>query len=92
MRMLAVEPTIRCTLSDLLVGHGRDDMMCSCGSVGCGGNVSSPPSEITGLGIDEDDDGDEWVKGIDCCSHGGKPGHSHIKVIQEEKTKKKLFH
>ena len=94
MRMLAVEPTIRCTLNDLLVGRGNDDMMCPCGSPGCGGNLAAPPAEITGLKIDEKDEGDEWVKNIDCCSHHiGKPGnHSHIKVTVEEKPKKKLFH
>jgi len=92
MRMLAVEPSIRCTLSDLLVGRGKDDMMCSCGSPECGGNVSCPPVEVTGLGADEEEDGDEWVKGIECCSHGGNITHKHIKVVQEEKIKKKLFH
>ena len=94
MRMLAVEPTIRCTLSDLLVGRGKDDQMCSCGSANCGGNISLPPAEITGLNLDEQDDGDEWVQNIDCCSHHlGKPSsHTHIKVIPEEKPKKKLFH
>lgn len=94
MRMLAVEPTIRCTLNDLLVGRGNDEMMCPCGSPGCGGNLAAPPAEITGLAIDEADEGDEWVKNIDCCSHRiGKPSnHSHIKVTVEEKPKKKLFH
>ncbi|ODN82782.1 hypothetical protein L202_01058 [Cryptococcus amylolentus CBS 6039] len=95
MRMLAVEPSIRCTLSDLLVGRGKDEMMCPCGSEDCSGSVSVPPEEITGLTAQEMDDGDEWVKGIDCCSHHpGRPGnHQHIKVVgSEEKPKKKLFH
>ncbi|WVW81093.1 hypothetical protein I302_103084 [Kwoniella bestiolae CBS 10118] len=94
MRMLAVEPSIRCTLSDLLVGRGKDDMMCSCGSPECSGSILPPPKEITGLGNDELDDGDEWVKNIECCSHhpGKTVGHSHIKVVPEEKPKKKLFH
>lgn len=96
MRMLAVEPTIRCTLSDLLVGRGKDDMMCSCGAAGCGGNLSMPPPEITGLSPEDEDDGDEWVKNIECCSHligtGKHATHSHIKVVPEEKPKKKLFH
>ncbi len=98
MRMLAVEPSIRCTLSDLLVGKGKDDMMCSCGSAECSGGVNSPPAEILGLNNNEaevDDDGDEWVKSIECCSHPqtrGHPKHEHIKVVSEEKPKKKLFH
>ncbi|WVR08460.1 hypothetical protein IAU60_005515 [Kwoniella sp. DSM 27419] len=94
MRMLAVEPSIRCTLSDLLVGRGRDDMMCPCGSPDCSGAISLPPKEVTGMNGDEEDDGDEWVKAIDCCSHniGKAPTHAHIKVIPEEKPKKRLFH
>jgi serine/threonine protein kinase len=94
MRMLAVEPSIRCTFSDLLKGQGKDDMMCPCGSPDCGGATSCPPAELTGVSIDEEDDGDEWVKNIECCSHTpGQPSkHSHIKVIPEEKPKKKLFH
>ena len=94
MRMLAVEPSIRCTLSDLLVGRGKDDMMCSCGSPECGGALGAPPKEITGMDDGEEDDGDEWVKSIECCSHHpGKPSkHTHIKVVPEEKPKKKLFH
>lgn len=96
MRMLAVEPSIRCTLSDLLVGRGKDDMMCSCGSVECGGNLGLPPAEITGINDGEEDEGDEWIQRIECCSHqrakGEKVGHTHIKVVQEEPKKKKLFH
>ncbi|WWC92075.1 uncharacterized protein L201_007029 [Kwoniella dendrophila CBS 6074] len=94
MRMLAVEPSIRCTLSDLLMGRGRDDMMCSCGSPECSGSILPPPKEITGMSGDELDDGDEWVKNIECCSHhpGKQVNHNHIKVVPEEKPKKKLFH
>lgn len=95
MRMLAVEPTIRCTLSDLLKGRGHDDMMCPCGAPDCGGNISVPPAELTGVSADEEDQGDEWVQKIECCSHlkpGQKPGHSHIKVAEDKPAKKKLFH
>lgn len=93
MRMLAVEPSIRCTLSDLLHGHGHDDQMCGCGSSECGGAVSQIPTSITGVEPGEDD-GDHWIQNIECCSqHPGKPvNHKHIKVVQEEKPKKKLFH
>lgn len=93
MRMLAVEPSIRCTLGDLLFGEGNDDQMCPCGRSECGGNLSRPPSELTG--VDEDDDeGDHWIQSIECCSHHpGRPvNHQHIKVVQDEKPKKKLFH
>ena len=96
MRMLAVEPSIRCTLSDLLSGRGKDDMMCACGSPECGGNISVLPAEVTGMTAMDEDEGDEWVKGIETCSHilgtGKSCGHAHIKVVAEEKSKKKLFH
>lgn len=96
MRMLAVEPSIRCTLSDLLKGRGNDDMMCSCGSPECDGNLGLPPAEVTGIQDGEEDDGDEWVQKIECCSHprarGEKVTHTHIKVVQDEPKKKKLFH
>lgn len=95
MRMLAVEPTIRCTFSDLLKGRGHDDMMCPCGSADCGGNISVPPAELTGVSAEEDDQGDEWIQKIECCSHlkpGQKPPHQHIKVAEEKPAKKKLFH
>ena len=96
MRMLAVEPTIRCTFSDLLKGQGRDDMMCSCGSEDCGGSASCPPAEITGVSVDEEDNGDEWIQNIECCSRkfgtGEKINHTHIKVVADEPKKKKLFH
>lgn len=91
MRMLAVEPSIRCTLHDLLYGEGRDDQMCPCGRSECGGNLSRPPSELTGVDTD-DDEGDHWVQNIECCSHGKPVTHTHIKVVQEDKPKKKLFH
>ena len=96
MRMLAVEPSIRCTLSDLLKGQGKDAMMCSCGAEDCGGSASCPPVELTGVSQDEEDNGDEWVQNIECCSRNygtGKPvTHQHIKVVPEEPKKKKLFH
>jgi hypothetical protein len=93
MRMLAVEPSIRCTLSDLLVGHGNDDQMCACGAADCSGGVHYIPQAITGVDH-KDDDGDHWIQNIECCSRMiGKPvNHKHIKVVQEEKPKKKLFH
>lgn len=91
MRMLAVEPSIRCTLHDLLFGEGSDDQMCPCGRSECGGNLSRPPSELTGVDSN-DDEGDHWIQSIECCSHGKPVTHTHIKVVQEEKPKKKLFH
>lgn len=71
-------------------------MMCPCGAADCGGNVSMPPAEVTGVSAEEEDEGDEWVQNIECCSHllgtGRTPQHGHIKVVPEEKPKRKLFH
>ena len=96
MRMMAVEPTIRCTFSDLLKGVGHDDMMCACGSAECNGNLGAPPADLTGMSDGEADQGDEWLQNIDCCSHaygtGKRVNHTHIKVVPEEKPKRKLFH
>lgn len=102
-RMLAVEPSLRCTLSDLLRGKGRDGLHCDCGAEGCGGMFYNPAGhermKEEGM-VDEDDHGDEWLKNIACCSHpggctaGGREGHSHIKVQPESETKsfkQKLF-
>ncbi|KAJ9096093.1 hypothetical protein QFC19_007319 [Naganishia cerealis] len=100
-RMLAVEPTLRCTLSDLLRGKGKDGLHCECGAEGCGGPFYNPVQhermKEEGM-VDEDDHGDEWLKSIACCSHpggSGRDGHTHIKVQPETEVKsfkQKLFH
>jgi hypothetical protein len=49
---------------------------------------------------DDDDHGDDWLKGIRTCAHivkDGKPGeqadHPHVKVMSEDsKRKNSLFH
>lgn len=99
-RMLAVEPSLRCTLSELLRGKGRDGLHCDCGAEGCGGPLHSKDSEEEyGEYFHDSDKGDEWLKSIACCSHpdrglvNGQPTHTHLKVQPEEsKIKKKLFH
>lgn len=96
-RMLTVEPSLRCTLSELLRGKGKDGLHCSCGAEGCGGAFYTPSEQhrLEELGLTDEDHGDDWVKNIPCCSHpgGASDGHQHIKVMPEEgKIKKKLFH
>ncbi|KAJ9122616.1 hypothetical protein QFC22_002045 [Naganishia vaughanmartiniae] len=100
-RMLAVEPSLRCTLSDLLRGKGKDGLHCECGAEGCGGPFYNPVQhermKEEGM-VDEDDHGDEWLKSISCCSHpggptaGGREGHTHIKVQPETEAKSSLKH
>lgn len=94
-RMLSVEPTIRCTLSELLRGRGKDGLHCECGADGCGGEFYTPAIQRQIEEVGDDDHGDEWLQSIACCSHpgGARDHHQHIKVQPEEgKIKKKLFH
>lgn len=96
--MMAVEPSLRATLSELLRGKGKDGLHCDCGQEDCGGPEYSAAEQKrrdeSGFYEDEDDHGDEWLKSIECCSHsngGGMIGHTHIKVQQEEPKKKTLL-
>ncbi|KAG8861148.1 serine/threonine protein kinase [Tulasnella sp. 330] len=101
-RMMFIEPSARCTISDLLSGTGKKGgLMCRCGGKECGGGLNTPPSEPKeDEDEDEDDgecdtdDGDVWLKSIIPCSHGGQssPVHTHIKVAVDEKAAKKRFH
>ena len=98
-RMLFVEPTSRCTLTDLLKGRGKTSgLLCGCKSATAGASAESPPPSFS-MGhcvdhddCDEEDDGDEWLKSIESCSKPGiMPGHVHIKVAGEEKQGKRKF-
>ncbi|KAG5653968.1 hypothetical protein H0H81_008836 [Sphagnurus paluster] len=100
-RMLFVEPSSRCTLTDLLKGKGKTSgLLC-----GCDRSPQHSPRDLTrkashGHCVDHDDcdsededDGDEWIKSIAPCSQPGMgAGHVHIKVAEEEKkTGKRRF-
>ncbi|OBZ75840.1 Serine/threonine-protein kinase oca2 [Grifola frondosa] len=85
-RMMYVEPTARCTLSDLLKGKGKsNDLLCGCNSHAkdsprCQDHIHEPEDE---------DNGDEWLKSIVPCSASGvKPTHLHMKVAVDEKQTK----
>ena len=42
--------------------------------------------------VEDEDDGDEWIKSIEPCSqHGITPKHVHIKMTVDEKQAKKKF-
>ncbi|KAF8797945.1 Pkinase-domain-containing protein [Phlegmacium glaucopus] len=101
-RMLFVEPTSRCTLTDLLKGKGKTSgLLCGCQtdkSAAANGSAESSTSSFS-MGhcidhddCDEEDDGDEWLKSIQSCSQPGiVPNHVHIKVAVEEKQGKRKF-
>ena len=104
-RMLFLEPTSRCTLTDLLKGRGKTSgLLCGCQrdkNVAADANAnnveSSSSSFLMGHCVDhddcdEEDDGDEWLKSIEPCSIPGiVPNHVHIKVAMEEKQGKRKF-
>ncbi|KAF9005569.1 hypothetical protein BDQ17DRAFT_1240178 [Cyathus striatus] len=92
-RMLFVEPSSRCTLTDLLKGRGKTTgYLCGClpGELSKTGGYCADHDD---LHSEEEDEGDEWLKSIDTCSaHGVVPNHVHIKVTVDEKQgKRKLF-
>lgn len=97
-RMLFVEPTGRCTLSDLLKGKGKtSDLLCGCGAARAQAKLGVVPDASIcadhNWDPEEEDDGDEWLKSIvPCSSPHVTPTHSHIKVAVEEKSsRRKLF-
>lgn len=96
-RMMAIEPTQRCTLQDLVVGRGRiDGILCGCAGTKSGSGIRTPKGQPC---ADHDcryqgelDDGDEWVKSISACSDvDHAPTHTHVKLQIEEKPVKKRF-
>jgi len=93
-RMLFVEPTARCTLTDLLKGRGKTSgLLCGCQGRGSNG-VDTPPGgfcEDHDCDPDEEDDGDEWLKSIVPCADGVPAKHVHIKVATDEKQHKRRF-
>lgn len=94
-RMLFVEPTARCTLTDLLKGKGKtSSLLCGCHDHSNSG-VDTPPDkycEDHDCDPEEEDDGDEWLKSINPCSEDVKtPDHVHIKVAVDEKQHKRRF-
>ncbi|PFH50661.1 hypothetical protein AMATHDRAFT_144516 [Amanita thiersii Skay4041] len=103
-RMLFVEPTGRCTLTDLLKGRGKtSSILCGCsvshsqisGSNRKGSGVATPPGSFCmdhNWDVDEEDDGDDWLKSIVPCSVSGcTPNHMHIKVSVDEKPGRRKF-
>lgn len=105
-RMMHIEPSGRCTLSDLLYGRGKGGgLICRCGGAECGGGLNAPPDEeqyedepyLEGstAGADAEDCGDDWLRSIVCCSHprADLTHHKHIRVETDEKQhKRKFFH
>jgi len=96
-RMMAIEPTQRCTLSDLLRGKGRaDGILCGCQGTKSGETLTIAAGHGCGdhecLNAEGADDGDDWLKGLVPCSDADHtPSHVHVKIPLEEKHKKRFF-
>lgn len=98
-RMLHVEPTARCTLTDLLKGRGRgSDLLCGCKllpkDAATPSGIETPPGTRCvdhDCTPEEEDDGDAWLKGISPCSTTHPNAHAHIKVAIEDPKKRKFF-
>lgn len=87
-RMMYVEPSARCTLTDLLYGKGRSgDLLCGCNSH----DKDSPRCADHEEDPDAEDNGDPWLKSIETCAPGKQSNHTHIKVAVDEKSPKKRF-
>lgn len=94
-RMLYIEPSGRCTLTDLLKGKGKTSgLLCGCAGHGSSG-VETPPDhfcEDHDFDPEEEDDGDEWLKNVVACSvEGHKPDHVHTIVATDDKQHKRRF-
>lgn len=88
-RMMHIEPSARCTLTDLLYGKGKlDDLLCGCRSHARDGPACQDHAHLP----EDEDDGDPWLRSIVPCSEPGvKPNHTHIKVAVDEKQGKRRF-
>jgi len=88
-----LDPAERCTLTDLLKGRGKQpDLLCGCknhtGSIKGADTSSECEDHKTGV----EDDGDEWLKTINCCSiPNAVVNHIHTKVVVDEKQHKRRF-
>ncbi|KAG6854625.1 hypothetical protein C0991_004227 [Blastosporella zonata] len=102
-RMLFVEPSSRCTLTDLLKGKGKtSNLLCGCdtslhhhrdGTTSRGEGNNGYCVDHDDCDTEDEDDGDEWLKSIVPCSLPETTAdHVHIKVAEEEKkTGKRRF-
>ena len=94
-RMMHLDPAQRCTLTDLLRGRGKQpDLLCGCKNhAGSIKGVDTPPLfECEDHRLGEEDDGDEWLKAVNCCSlPGTDPNHVHTKIVVDEKQHKRRF-
>lgn len=96
-RMMHMDPDQRCTLTDLLKGRGKHpDLLCGCKGLANGiKGVDTPPFECEDhkhVDGDEGDEGDDWLKGINCCSIKDTPLlHVHVQLPDEKQHRWRPF-
>jgi serine/threonine protein kinase len=95
-RMLYIEPSSRCTLTDLLKGKGKvSGLLCGCHVDRSKSGIDTPPgSHCVDHGEcdpEDEDNGDEWLTGVVPCSTSPSCSHAHTKGLLDEKQKKKFF-
>jgi serine/threonine protein kinase len=87
-RMMFVEPSARCTLTDLLRGKGRSgDLLCGCNSH----DKDSPRCVDHEQDPEDADNGDAWLKSIETCGGDEPCKHAHVRVAVDDKSPKKRF-
>ncbi|PCH38091.1 Pkinase-domain-containing protein [Wolfiporia cocos MD-104 SS10] len=88
-RMMHIEPSARCTLTDLLRGRGKsNDLLCGCRSHARDGDLCVDHAHAP----EDEDDGDAWLRGIvPCSAEGARPNHTHIKPAVDEGKRKRRF-
>jgi hypothetical protein len=95
-RMLFIEPSSRCTLTDLLKGKGKTSgLLCGCHVDRSKSGIDTPPgSHCVDHGEcdpEDEDNGDEWLTSVVPCSTSSHPRHVHTKGLLDEKQKKRFF-
>lgn len=98
-RMLCVDPKLRTTMGELLWGQRdaggiialAEGDECSCEDGECESDTEEQDENEDVDGVEDDKDGDEWVRSIETCTESGAPKHVHVRIQSEEKSFKKRF-
>lgn len=94
-RMLCLDPAMRTTMGELLWGRqGMSGIVALAEGDECGcedGECESESENEDEDGVDDNEDGDEWIRSIETCTEIGGPKHVHVRIPSEEKSFKKRF-
>ncbi|KAG1754530.1 Pkinase-domain-containing protein [Suillus lakei] len=98
-RMLCVDPKLRTTMGELLWGLRdaggiialAEGDECGCEDGECESETEEQDENEDEDGVEDNEDGDEWVRSIETCTEIGGPKHVHVRIQSEEKSFKKRF-